>query len=95
MVKKSAFSKAKTIADITLIAKRLKEEGADPNEVNAMAFQKKKELLTATSKVCDLKKVITKASSVSRNKYSHIRLKATNLRESKITLHTEGYVVEI
>ena len=94
-MKKNAFKRAKTIAEVTLISKQLKEAGEDVNEINQLAFMRKKELMAAVNKVNNLDKVLPKASALPKNKVTHIRFKKSsgNIKQPEIVIN-EDYSIE-
>lgn len=91
-MKKSEFKKAKTIPEVTLIAKRLKEEGEDINEINRLAYLRKKELMTKVNKVDNLQKVLPRASSKAVHKISHIRFSGNNMSSKNMTIYQDCHI---
>lgn len=89
-MKKSEFKKAKTIAEVTLIAKRLKEAGEDVNEVNNLAYLRKKELMITVNKVNNLEKVLPRASAKATHKTSHISIRSfMQISPSTMIIHED------
>lgn len=71
---KISFKKCKTLAEIVCTAKKYKEDGADPMEVNRLASLRRQELVNAVDQVNMLDKLSVQASAIPKNRCTHIAI---------------------
>lgn len=89
----NVFAKCKTLADIALVARKLKAEGEDPAEVNKLVAARRAELITDVGDFNKLEMVTIRASSIPSAKTSHIRFNFSGSTDSNVISISQDRVV--
>lgn len=91
MINEQQLSRCSTVTALSLLAKRMKEQGEDPKEVNRLVSARRKELVAKVGKVNTLEKTTLSASSVPRKLVTHLSIvPEDNLTSPRIRIVNTG-----
>ena len=89
----SSLKEANTITEVYSISRKLKAAGFDHAEVNNLATQRKKELVSKAGAVKSLNKVIPKSTDINRSRISRFAIEAKDLNSGTVTLTVDNKLI--